>query len=193
MSQASVLIATDVFADTAAVSSIARYLDLQCHIVSPFDTTLFHKNEQTAYQHFLACGGVASYAKKITNSLREQCQISHVIAFSVGASAWWLQCETPAPSLASATLFYGSRIRDYPDLQAHCPTQFIFAEQEAAYPPAELVASLRRSGHQAEIAKGTRHGFMNPYSAGFSLKAQTHYLELLGAKLRPLAYLAHAS
>jgi dienelactone hydrolase len=119
-----------------------------------------------------------------------QQQLTHVIAFSAGASAWWLASTELSQQLDSATLFYGSRIRDHLDIQSRCDTHFIFAEHENAYQPNIVVKELRQRGHQAEVALGCKHGFMNPYSAGFSLRMQTHYLDVLARKLHKQEMLA---
>jgi dienelactone hydrolase len=183
-----VLIATDVFGNTPAIASLSRQLNSSCLIVSPFEEGFQVQTEQHAYQAFLASGGVATYAKKIRAIVEEQTELQHVIGFSVGASAWWMESASRASQLRTATLFYGSRIRNYLDLQSHCPTHFVFAQHEAAFQVNQVVKDLQQRGHQAEIAVACKHGFMNPYSSGFSLKTQTHYLEILSKKIsRPVS------
>jgi dienelactone hydrolase len=181
--RATVLIATDVFGNTPAIASVCRQLQMPCLVLSPFEADFQVHTEQQAYQAFLASGGVAAYAKKILRCMEGQTQLQHFIGFSVGASAWWMESAARAAPLRSATLFYGSRIRNYLDMVSHCPTHFIFAEQEAAFQVKQVVKSLQDRGHEAEVALGCRHGFMNPYSSGFSLKTQTRYLEILAAKV----------
>lgn len=180
---ATVLIVTDVFGNTPAIASLQRHIGLSCIVVSPFDDGYSAKNEQDAYQAFLAAGGVHTYAKKLQAIVQEQTQLRHVIGFSAGASAWWLSNNAHLCDLHSTTLFYGSRIRDHLDIPSHHPTHFIFAEHENAYQAQQVVNALRQRGHQAEVAIGCKHGFMNPYSSGFSLKTQTHYLDVLARKI----------
>lgn len=182
--RATVLIATDVFGNSPAIASLCRQLNASCLIVNPFEDDFQVQTEQQAYQAFLASGGVAAYAKKILNCMEEQTQLQHFIGFSIGASAWWMGSATRVSQLRTATLFYGSRIRNYLDLQNHCPTHFIFAEHEAAFQVNQVVKNLQQRGHQAEIALGCQHGFMNPFSSGFSLKNQSRYLEILAEKMR---------
>jgi dienelactone hydrolase len=181
--RATVLIATDVFGNTPAIASLRRQLNAPCLVVSPFEADFQAQTEQQAYQAFLASGGVAAYANKIRTLIEEQTQLRHIIGFSVGASAWWMGSAAHSSHLETASLFYGSRIRNYLNLASHCPTHFIFAEHEAAFQVDLVVKSLKENGHQAEIALGCRHGFMNPYSSGFSLKNQTRYVEILAAKV----------
>lgn len=189
-----VLIATDVFGFTPAVSSLVRSLACECLVLSPYEDTpaagaenttagaasLF-SSEQKAYHAFLAGGGVARYADKLARTLRQRhADITMAIGFSAGASALWIVSALPeAVQLQSATLFYGSRIRDHQQLQPVCPVRLIFAEKEAAFDAAQLVAALRQRGHQAELARHTSHGFMNPYARGFCVKTQASYVQQL--------------
>ncbi|MBR7801582.1 hypothetical protein [Undibacterium fentianense] len=194
---ATVFIVTDIFGFTPAIASLQRFLAPAidttskpvCQIITPFDETPTFRNEQEAYQFYLASGGIRAYADKILRLSMCSPAVRHVIAFSAGASAWWLGCASQVnrlhPSLESSSLFYASRVRDYLDLESSFPCHFIFAETEPAYQPIEIVEALRARQHQAEIARGTRHGFMNPYSSGFSLKQQSHYFDVLYQKLHP--------
>ncbi len=90
--------------------------------------------------------------------------------------------------IQETVLFYGSRIRDYRDIQPCCPVRLIFAEQEPAFTPQELVNDLRLRGHSAEIVKGTAHGFMNSYSRGSCVKSQTRFT----AELLHLLHATHS-
>lgn len=177
-----VLIATDVFGSSPAIASLVRSLACTCLVVSPYDQEqiVFH-SEQIAYHAFLAEGGVARYAAKVTQLLQDPAnKIRLAIGFSAGASALWIASASPAAAnLAGMTLFYGSRIRDHQDVQALCPVRLIFAEHETAFDAAQLSSALLQKGRQAELAKGSKHGFMNPYSRGFCLKTQAIYLQQL--------------
>ncbi|MFZ6743347.1 dienelactone hydrolase family protein [Undibacterium sp. JH2W] len=176
------LIVTDVFGNTPAIASFARQFPLSSLIASPFDgEQIQYPAETLAYHAFIAQGGVAAYADKLGSLIHtHQSSLRYAIGFSAGASALWLNSVNPAmANLQQAVLFYGSRIRDHRDVQPVCPTRLIFAEQEAAFEPAELVSDLRQRNHDAELVKGSKHGFMNPYSAGFCLKTQERYMKEL--------------
>ncbi|TXI92715.1 MAG: hypothetical protein E6Q34_06245 [Burkholderiaceae bacterium] len=178
MSSAVLTIATDVYGETPASAALCRYLGISANIISPYPEPSQFRNEKDAYTRFLAEGGVAHYAKKIAEVL-EQKRPQFFIGFGVGGSAWWMEAAQLQLGLDSATLFYPSRVRDHLDLHSTCPTRFIFAQEETAYDSRAVVEQLRLRGHQAEIAKDTRHGFMNSFAAGFSLKRQTEYLDQL--------------
>ena len=179
-----ILLATDVFGPTPAVASMVRALGHSCLVVSPFDDPeLYFQSEQTAYYAFLAQGGVSRYAEKLRQQLLEHgTSLRVVIGFSAGASALWIaSADEAARQMQAAVLFYGSRIRDHKKVQPLCPLRLIFAENEAAFDVSELSAELQQLGHQAELVRGTSHGFMNPYSRGFDVKIQDLYLDQLAA------------
>ncbi|QJQ05763.1 hypothetical protein EJG51_007775 [Undibacterium piscinae] len=197
-----VLIATDVFGITPAVASLVRSLGCECIVVSPFDDpALWFQSEQKAYHAFLAEGGISRYASKVTARLQEQTlaasgasRIQMAIGFSAGASALWMASAQPeAARLQAAVLFYGSRIRDLQKLQPQCPVRLIFAEKETAFDAAALSKDLQSLGHQAELARNTSHGFMNPYSRGFHVKTQALYLTQLAAQIQELQLSAAAT
>lgn len=188
-SPSKLLIVTDVFGNTPAVAGLLRQLAVPAIVVAPFSSeAMSFRSEQEAYQAFIVEGGVARYANKVADVLRaHQADIRYAVGFSAGASALWINSDSDVMShLQSAVLFYGSRIRDYRQIQPLCPMRLIFAEQEAAFEPAELVRDLRQRGHVADIAKNTLHGFMNPYSRGSCVKSQAQYtaelIELLHGK-----------
>lgn len=177
-----VMLVTDVFGHTPAVDAMLRTLNVQAVIVSPFDEAGFHfDTEPDAYQSFVVNGGVAAYARKVRDiQQRYQSSLRYIIGFSAGASAVWMaSAHAEFAGIQQAVLFYGSRIRDARNVRPVCPTRLIFAEQEVAFKPAELVADLYKRGHQAELIRGTSHGFMNVYSAGSCVKTQDRFLQEL--------------
>ncbi len=176
------LIVTDVFGNTPAIASFARQFPLPSLIAAPVhEQPAQYPNEQVAYHAFIAEGGVATYASHVADLIQQhQDSLRFAIGFSAGASALWLNSGNTAMSrLERTVLFYGSRIRDHREIQPLCPVHMIFAEQEVAFEPAELVSDLRRRNHNAELVRGSKHGFMNPYSNGFCLKTQERYMKEL--------------
>lgn len=175
-----VLIATDVFGATPAVQALIRQLGIQAEVISAqLDGQNSFRNEQLAYQCFLANGGIADYAERVATRLQQQ-QFDFALGFSAGASALWLNSPQPAAAgLRQMTLFYGSRIREFRQLVPACPTRLIFAEQEAAFDPAELVQDLQQRGLHAELIKQSRHGFMNAYSGAYHVKLHSRFIDEL--------------
>ncbi|MFZ6862417.1 hypothetical protein ACO0K7_07255 [Undibacterium sp. Ji67W] len=177
-----------MFGHTPAVAGLVRQLNVNAIVISPWDDPGRHfRTEQEAYQAFIVDGGIGRYAEKLHKALEQEQALKFVIGFSAGASALWINSERECMKKINETvLFYGSRIRDYRDIQPCCPVRLIFAEQEQAFTPQELVNDLRLRGLSAEIVKGTVHGFMNSYSRGSCVKSQTRFTA-------ELLHLLHAS
>jgi dienelactone hydrolase len=179
-----ILLATDVFGPTPAIEEMVRVLGQPCRVISPFDDPeMFFLDEKNAYDTFLTQGGVARYAEKLTHLLQAHgTSFQMAIGFSAGASALWIaSANEETKQLQANVLFYGSRIRDHQDVQPLCPARLIFAENESAFNATDLCSNLSTAGHQAEIVRGTSHGFMNPYSSGFDDKIQAIYLAQLAS------------
>ncbi|MEG1832788.1 MAG: hypothetical protein RR101_05470 [Burkholderiaceae bacterium] len=186
------LIAADIFGATPELQGFAIALDGDVLVTAASDHPLPPgQSEAQAYAAFIAAGGVAAYVARLRKRLEDPgLAIDRVIGFSAGATALWTLLATPAAAhWRSATLFYGSRIRDAADLEPRCPVKLIFAEQESAFDPAALVAALKARGLDAAIEPGSRHGFMNERSSGFDPALYRRHLAALrldaGSTSRP--------
>ncbi len=174
-----ILIATDIHGITAELRSLLAPLGRDAVFVSPWDTDACpYANEQEAVSVFIAQNGIASYAEKIAATAGQGPVF--LIGFSVGATAAWVyaaQHDCHPHSLA--TLFYGSRIRDYSGLIPKIAVTAVFAEQEPSFLPAELAQAIARDPVRASVEPGTLHGFMNPCSAHYAPAACARYLQAL--------------
>lgn len=174
-----VLFVTDIFGHTPEAQALARQLGGSVRIVSPYggDRPRF-ASEMEAYAAFSAASNVEHYAKAVAGELA-RARYDLAVGFSAGAAALWLALgmtmwtatgtatdKAPAPP-THAVLYYGSRIRQHAELRPAGNTRLIFAEREASFNPAELVASLRAGGINAVVLPGTAHGFMNRLSTGW--------------------------
>jgi dienelactone hydrolase len=181
------LIATDIFGITPELVRLAGRLCSDPLLISAHeDPELSFASEAQAYKSFLAGGGVEAYARRLQQRLEADPSIASLVGFSAGASAGWIAAAAPvALGLSQAVLFYGSRIREQVALRPLCPVRLIFAEEEASFIPAGLVHDLTASGVRAELVPGSRHGFMNELSAGFSLRLQRRFIAELAQVLSP--------
>jgi dienelactone hydrolase len=181
------LVASDIFGDTPQLRSTTNALSHNFAVVSPYsDEQIPFNAEEQAYAAFQAGSGLNPYAEKILQAIT-QYQPDALLGFSVGASAGWLAlAHSTHPRIQAAILFYGSRIRDYPQLRPCCPTRLIFAEHEKSCDPEPLVAILQAAGLEASICAGSKHGFMNELSPNYDPAAQKTGIELAGAALRGL-------
>ncbi len=134
--------------------------------------------EQNAVDAFYRQDGLAAYEKKIAEAANGEAAL--LVGFSVGATSLWryvasLKCNTKS----RAVLYYGSRIRDYPELRPRCATSVIFASHEPSFDPQSLALSIRNSGTQCSVIDGTQHGFMNPCSTHYRADIAQEHLSML--------------
>ena len=187
------IVAADIHGVSAALRSLLAPLVGDAIFVSPWDGDgCPYASEQQAYSVFWANHGVAAYADKIAVAAGDA--PAFIVAFSVGASAAWLHAASGRGHEASrATLFYGSRIRDYAGLAPRFFVNAVFAEREASFDPVPLARRLASERVHAGVEAGTAHGFMNPDSPNYAparCSAQLDKLALALAEFRarlPLA------
>ena len=186
------IFAADLHGVTARLRSLLAPLCGDAIFVSPWDGDgCPYASEPQAHSALLANHGIESYAEKIAAAAGAA--PAFIVAFSVGASAAWLHAASGRGHPASrATLFYGSRIRDYADLTPRFDINAIFAEREASFAPAQLARRIASERVHACVEAGTAHGFMNPDSPNYALALCSAQLQKLAVALaefrdRPLS------
>lgn len=90
-----------------------------------------------------------------------------IVGYSAGATIAWRCCENSRCSGIIAC--YGSRIRDYTDLNPTCPTLLLFANEDS-FDMCMLVRRLHGKQHLTIIEFDAAHGFMDPYSKYFNIQ-----------------------
>lgn len=130
------------------------------------NTTYAYTEEKQAYTHFMEQVGFQSSAKRIREAalaLRESYARIIAIGFSVGAtSAWIANGEQGICDIVIG--FYGSRIRDYLEIEPTSPTLLIFPEQEKSFEVKKLVTQLNSIPNVDVHVFAGEHGFADPYS-----------------------------
>jgi dienelactone hydrolase len=162
------IIACDLHGIHAELRALCAPLGEALTFLSPWEGEgCPYASEALAHQALIAERGIEAYADRIA-----QCAAGEpvfLVAFSVGATAAWLHASSgEAHPGSAAVLFYGSRIREHAQRLPKFPVEAIFAEREAAFEPAALVAALERERVRCAIVPGTAHGFMNPCSVNFA-------------------------
>ena len=182
-----ILVAADIFGDTEDLRTLAASLNDRFRLVSPYARRQPVASEADAYAWFQASGGIAAYADKVAHCM-VQAPPDALIGFSAGATAGWLALsKEDAPAVGLGILFYGSRIRDYPDRRPRCPVRLIFAEHEPAFDVGRLADTLAAGGMAVDVWRGCRHGFMNRRSPGYDAAARKRGVTLVRAALAEMA------
>jgi hypothetical protein len=177
------IIVADIHGLSAPLRALWAPLAADAVFVSPWDGEgCPYASESEAHAAFIAGDGIAAYAAKIAAATAGE--PAFIVAFSVGASAAWLHAASDrANPLSVATLFYGSRIRDYASLTPRFSVHAIFAQREASFSAAELASRIAGGRVCCDIEGGTAHGFMNPCSPQFAADRCAGHLQRLAADL----------
>ncbi|KQL18230.1 dienelactone hydrolase family protein [Cytobacillus solani] len=142
----------------------------------PFD----YSQEEKAYQIFMDNVGFSNGLNKIKSILldiKDEYSKIFIIGFSVGATVAWLCCEEEY--VDGIVGYYGSRIRDYVNINPNCPVLLFFPNEEKSFNVNELVSTIDKPNIDARICRG-EHGFSDPYSSKYNEElAQNTFRETL--------------
>ena len=178
-----IIVAADIHGVTDELRSMMGAVARGAIFLSPWDTDACpFAYEQAAVSAFVSNRGIESYADKIALMANEE--PAYIVGFSVGASAAWLHsASSRCNPNSAATLFYGSRIRDYSSLEPRIGVTAIFAETESSFSPAEIARTIARDNVRTCVEPGTFHGFMNSRSANYAPKQCLAHLQALAVEL----------
>lgn len=131
--------------------------------VNPFD----YIQEGMAYNNFMAYAGFddsAEKVKELAKGMKEQYSKIYILGFSVGATVAWL-CSKEE-DVDGIVGYYGSRIRDYVEIQPMCPTLLYFPNAEKSFDVNEMVVKLDNPNVEIEVFDA-QHGFSDPYATEY--------------------------
>jgi len=131
---------------------------------------------QAAYQHFIRDVGFAEGARRVLSHIEQVKNSGYrrviLYGFSIGATVAWLLSENK--SVDGIIGFYGSRIRDYPDINPQCPTLLFFPTYEESFDVISFASSIKKEQVLVKVLEGN-HGFADSFSSSYnkdsSLKA----------------------
>ena len=187
VNQQHLVIVTDIFGLTPAINELIASLDLGylVSIVDPYaDQFIAFKDEQLAYQYFTDNVGLETYIAKLKAHIQGLDGQVYLLGFSVGASAIWAIAEDKQlRKIQQAWLFYGSQVRYYQHITPIFPMTLYLPHSEPHFSVAEMAVNLKHKSHVNIVHTAFSHGFMNRYSANFTLTGYQKYLQLLASDL----------
>lgn len=182
---AKLLIATDIFGVTEEVLTFCNSLEHDYVCIGPYGDALNNfADESSAYTYFTAKTSVEDYRDKIESKVASG-SYTHLIGFSVGASAIWLFVgETALSHAVSFTGFYGGQIRHKTELNPTISTHLIFPTFEPHFNVAQLTDKLKLKSNVEITETLFQHGFMNERSVNFDPKGYASMTKLLKDRLK---------
>ena len=143
--------------------------DVFCPNIIARPSFLYEQSEE-AYEHFVRQIGFDVY-KKISEEvtqLKDKYEKVFIVGFSAGATLAWRCCEN---LLCDGIVgCYGSRIRDYSNLNPVCPTLLLFAN-ETSFDVDFLISQLEGKPQLINLKFEASHGFIDPFSKCFDMQA----------------------
>lgn len=124
---------------------------------------------QEAYKHFIRNVGFTEAVNRVlshVNHVKSEGYDKVILCgYSIGATVAWLLSENK--NVDGVIGFYGSRIRDYTDINPQCPTLLIFPTHEESFDVISFAASIKKEQVMVNILEGS-HGFADPFSSSFN-------------------------
>jgi dienelactone hydrolase len=133
--------------------------------------TVFDSDQEgLAYSNFFQNIGFEKAFEQVTlflHQIRDRYAKVFVVGFSAGATVAWLCSQEP--ELCSAIVgFYGSRIRDYLDIEVNCPVLLFAPAKEESFNISDFMATAKVKSNVLVKQLDGLHGFTNPYSPNFN-------------------------
>ena len=152
---------------------IALGYDVYCPNLLQLEQPFPYVEEQQAYAHFMNDIGFEQSFAQVQNlilELKYTYKEIHLVGFSIGATIAWLCSELAG--VTSVVGYYGSRIRNYLDINPACPVLLIYGQSEQSFDVASLVERLTDKNIQVQTYEG-HHGFTDPYSRHYNQQSST--------------------
>lgn len=138
-------------------------------------------DEKEAYSYFKDNVGLEEYSHKLAELLApEKHAACHVVGFSVGASALWLNSDKPLYHPQTKLFgFYSSQVRNYRHIKPQIETTLFFPKQEDHFDVGALIQELKTYRGVSCYQTDYLHGFMNKKSLNYSEEGYRKYLQLM--------------
>lgn len=141
--------------------------------------TYSYSESRAAYDHFITDIGFERYEKVgiEISKLGDRYKKIMIFGSSVGATIAWRLTENK--SCDGMIGYYGSRIRDYLDVNPICPCLLVFPEQEKSFDVQSIIPTLRQKEKVETHVLPGNHGFADPYGSDFHLQSEKKALAMV--------------
>lgn len=138
--------------------------------------------QQDAYDYFMSNVGFEVHKKVecLVEELYNEYEKVVVFGSSVGATIAWLVSSNKCCSAVIG--YYGSRIRDYLDIDPECPCLLLFASEES-FNVQEIISKLNDKQSVNAKVLDAKHGFADQYSKYYHKASATKAIKLVEAFL----------
>ena len=144
---------------------------VECVALYPEGKVFSYTQEEEAYAYFTKEVGFDAPIEQLSQQLRvaiEQYEEVVLIGFSVGATLAWRLSTLP---LHRVVCVYGSRIRQYLDIQPSCPTLVLLPYHEKSFNVSNMKHTLKHIHFVQVVQFSGEHGFMDDRNHAFQLES----------------------
>ncbi|TMN82705.1 MULTISPECIES: hypothetical protein [unclassified Pseudoalteromonas] len=175
------IIVSDIYGKTPALQDFCKALNTKFTLVEPYGgKEQAIESEENNYKNFIKECGHNAYTTMLHKKFDRLISPTVCIAFSAGASAAWrAQLLTGNPHLKKVVGFYPSQIRNYLNLKANVPCEFIFPYHETHFDVTAVINELNEKQNVICQPTGYCHGFMNKRSLNYNEQAYQHFYNYL--------------
>lgn len=176
-SQTVIIVVHEIYGINQYMKNICQSLseknfDVICPNLLKQEAPFKYSQEEVAYRNFMENIGFTNASDKIKSillNIKDKYEKIFIVGFSVGATIAWLCSEVDC--LDGIVGYYGSRIRNYLEINPSCPTMLFFPEREQSFNVDELILCLKEMNIEIHKFNG-QHGFSDPYSPKYNAKSQ---------------------
>lgn len=146
---------------------LERDFDVICPNLLQRETPFEYGQDEIAYRNFTRnIGFVKAWQRK-----KSKYKKVYIVGFSVGATVAWL-CSEEA-GVDGIVGYYGSRIRNFVEIEPLCPTILFFPEREKTFNVDKLISILEKKHIEVHKFDG-QHGFCDPFALTYHEKSALH-------------------
>ncbi|WP_342598869.1 dienelactone hydrolase family protein [Psychrobacillus sp. FSL H8-0483] len=156
-----------------------RGFDVICPNLLEIEGPFEYSFEEVAYRNFMENIGFINATNKIKRVLqdnKDSYEKVFIVGFSVGATIAWLCSEEN--DIDGIVGYYGSRIRNYLEIEPLCSTMLFFPESEKSFNVNELISYLEKKNIEIHKIHG-EHGFSDPNNSKYNVKSAQESFDIL--------------
>lgn len=147
-------------------------LGFDAYSIDLIDGNVFSYEEaEAAYAYFMNNVGFEKAGREVLELLKSiRCKYEKVylVGYSIGAAVAWL-CSEEYELLDGIVGYYGSRIRDFLDINPRVETLLFFPTYEKSFDVDELIERLICKNKVNTVKCEGLHGFADEYSSSFNI------------------------
>ncbi|WP_162800384.1 dienelactone hydrolase family protein [Acetobacterium bakii] len=179
-----VIIIPEIYGINDYVKNMAAFFnnqgyDAYCLNLIRRDRIFAYSEEAAAYVNFRTKIGFDRYHEVAVFMEKLQGKYQSIIVFgsSVGATIAWRLTDNPA--CKGMIGYYGSRIRDYLEVNPGCPCLLLFAAEEKSFDINTMLPQLELKENIKVAVMPGQHGFADPYAGHFHVESGKKALDMV--------------